>query len=112
VERLGSLEEVFEVLGQTQDVLCVLPGLLNVEGDHVKLVEVLQPGQVVFALDQAKFAKFGQAAERKVVSMQVEEFTMTFFTREDFVCLVENVFHPMGKERLTLKVFNLSYRVN
>ena len=78
-QRLGALEKVFEVIGESLHVCFVLGALLNVERHDLKLVKVLQPGQVVVSLDQSEHLKFFKVAEFYIVALQVKELAEVLF---------------------------------
>ena len=101
-ERLRSLEEILEILDQTLHVLSILTGLLDVERDDVELVEVLQPGEVVIALNQAEFPQLTKPTEGKVVLVQIKVLSMALLTGEYLIGLVEHLLHALSKEHLTL----------
>ena len=96
-ERLRSLEEILEILDQTLHVLSILTGLLDVERDDIELVEVLQPGEVVIALNQAEFSQLTKPTEGKVVLVQVKILSMAFLTGEDLIGLVEHLLHALSE---------------
>lgn len=106
-EWLRPLEEILQRVSQLSDVRLVLATLLDVEGHLLELLEVLQPGQVVITLDQAKAANLLQVAEAQVVLVKVEVLAVAFLAREHLIRLVKHPLHPLREECLAVEILVL-----
>ena len=94
------MEEVLQVGTQFLDVFLICRLLLDIQWNDPEVIEILQPREVVFTLDQLESPELAQVAEGKVVLVQVKIPPMSFFTRENHIGFLKNSFKLLSEERL------------
>jgi hypothetical protein len=97
---LSPFEEVFQVSAQALQIVFVLLGggmLLDIERDQVELIEVLQPCEVVIALDHIGLLQLLDVSVLHIQSMQVHILSVSLLSCEHPLAIVDHLLHHLVK---------------